>query len=236
MNARVFLVRHGEVEHHRADLSLSARGRQQAWLAGQRLAQEIPVSASVAVQYSPITRVRETAEILAASLEQTPARDGVDRHRRCLPRPDPALHNVRFLLAPGREPREPSQVFAETSRARGEFAPAQSAFYQGFWASSDPMGYWLAHEDGCGAEAPAAVWGRLRARLAEIMALANQGGPGHWVLVTHSGVMRVLLRHVLGLDPGEPGFGEIIRLATADHPEQAWIERGARWLPLNLKP
>jgi broad specificity phosphatase PhoE len=220
MTSTVHLVRHGEVEHHRADVSLTGRGREQARQAGTDLAAQIAEGEAVIIRYSPVRRVQETAEILYQSLAralQEVHRPGVTLQA---PAPDLALSNVRFILGSGQEPAEPSLLYAETALpAEGRaFAPEQAAFYRGFWASQDPMGYWLASGCGTGVETPAVVWERLRARLARIFSQDGAAAGTHWVLVTHSGALRLLLRQAIGSDPGEPRFCESVRLEAAHQP------------------
>jgi broad specificity phosphatase PhoE len=71
--ASIFLVRHGEAEtnvaallsHRLADLPLTERGRRQARLVADRLAEERPV----AVYASPLLRARQTAECIATRID-----------------------------------------------------------------------------------------------------------------------------------------------------------------------
>jgi broad specificity phosphatase PhoE len=76
------------------------------------------------------------------------------------------------------------------------------------------MGHWLTHDSEGGAESPGLVLERIRERLLHIFYSSARiaGQTAHWILVTHSGTMRVLLREAFGEDPGEPDFCEIISL------------------------
>lgn len=61
----VYIVRHGEVEHHRSDVELTTRGREQARAAGIELASQIAGSGTtIHVFNSPVLRVLETAQLL----------------------------------------------------------------------------------------------------------------------------------------------------------------------------
>ena len=145
----VYLVRHGEVEHHRTDVSLTPRGRAQAEAAGAALASRIAGGDTVSIRHSPVMRVLETAELLRAGLVSALAAAG--RADRAVISPlhlDVALCNVRFILGPGQEPEEPSLLYEtiNTPAYIESASPARAEFYRGFWSSRDPMGYWLTHD------------------------------------------------------------------------------------------
>ncbi len=164
----VYLVRHGEVEHHRTDVHLTPRGRAQAETAGAALADLLAEGDTVLLYHSPMKRVKETADLMHASIDaalKTSGRDG--RVHLHAPRQDQALCNVRFFAAPGEEPEEPSLLYARinTPAFLQDLLPAQVDFYRGFWASADPMGYWLTHDSAGGAETVEVVLARLQGRL-----------------------------------------------------------------------
>lgn len=238
MSTIVYLVRHGEIAHHRTDVSLTARGQEQARSAGAALAARIVAGDTVAVYHSPVTRVRETADILYASLVNELAAAGwaaqVELHG---PQPDPALHNVGFILEPGREPQEPSLLHDQSTNPEylGRIPPAQANFYRGFWASDDHMGYWLTHDSAGGAEPPAAVLARVRHRLSDIFnADSHFPNRTHWIMVTHSGTMRVMLWEALGSDPGEPDFCEVATLEPSGVAGQVVLSYRGRVVPLSV--
>jgi len=230
----VYLVRHGEVEHHRTDVSLTRRGRTQAETAGASLAGLLTEGDTVLMYHSPVLRVKETADLMHAQIDaalKTSGRDGgVHLHA---PRQDGALCNVRFILAPGDEPEEPSLLHAtiNTPAFLQGLPAARADFYRDFYASADPMGYWLTHDSAGGAETVEVVLARLRERLHSLFApgapaveeTTAQRGRTHWVGVTHSGAMRALLRAALGDDPGEPGFCESILVEPGAQPGQATL-------------
>ncbi len=214
-NVTVYIVRHGEVEHHQSDIGLTARGRAQARAAGGEIASRIPNSrATIHIFHSPVRRVVETAQLLTESLCATLQ---TRTTRLYPPRPDYALENVRFLSDSSRGMLEPSLLYAEmnTPEFLQSLPPARAEFFRGFWTSSDPMGYWLTHESEGGAETPANVLRRLQERLREICSTGARSERHIFVLTTHSGAMRVLLSSVFGADPGEPNFCEIIALEPA---------------------
>jgi broad specificity phosphatase PhoE len=220
----IYLIRHGEVAHHRSDLNLTPRGREQSKAAGNWLASEVRDRDTIYVFHSPVTRAVETAQVVYDGLLLTLERDG--RLARVVlhpPQPDPALHNVRFSLAPGHEPQEPSLLYDEMNlrNCAGQVATSRAEFYRGFWASADPMGYWLTHDSSGGAESPAEVLARLKRRLGGLV-LEDGHCPSNrsvYIIITHSGPIRVLLRDALGTDPGEPDFCEIVTLGSSTEPD-----------------
>lgn len=253
MRTAVYLVRHAEIEHHRTDVSLTALGYEQAAASGAALADRIREGDTVFVYHSPVTRVQQTANVLYQSLTAALAASGraarVTLHQ---PQPDSALCNPGFIVGLGREPVEPSLVYAMTSEPDYlEGLPAARAeFYRGFWASADPMGYWLTHDSGGGAESPAAVLARLRERLRDIFsgkALApdpsptakgggGRGGSSHWIMVTHAGTMRALLQPAFGTDPGEPDFCEAIVLQLSGQADPVTLSYRGRVALLDITP
>ncbi|MEW6368599.1 MAG: PEP/pyruvate-binding domain-containing protein [Acidobacteriota bacterium] len=212
-----YMMRHGEVRGHQADLELTAAGREQAWRGARFIAAHIAAGDTVFICYSPVRRARQTAELVAAGLAGEMAASGrASSVIICDPQPDEALFNGRFILTPGREPREPASAYADTTdTAILDGIPFERAeFFRGFWASQDPMGYWLTRDSAGAAEPPSLVLDRVRERLKGILASPARiaGRTSHWVLVTHSGTMRVVVREAFGEDPGEPEFGEILYL------------------------
>lgn len=221
MSAVVYIVRHGEVAHHRSDIELTARGRAQARAAGEALASRIHHGDVIYIFHSPVLRVVETAQLLFASLDTALHQTG-DRPDITLrsPQPDGALENARFIPDMQHGMQEPSLLYAEmdTPEFMQTLSPARAEFYRGFWSSDDPMGYWLTHDSASGAENPATVLQRFRQRLSEIFSAADARSPIRhiYILVTHSGAMRALLRDALGADPGEPNFCEMIALEATN--------------------
>ena len=167
MSIVVYLVRHGEVEHHRTDVSVTPRGQAQAEAAGAALASRIADGDAVSIHHSPVIRVRETAELLRDGLVSALAAGRTDRVAISPLHLDPSLCNVRFILGPGQEPEEPSLLYEtiNTPAYIESASPARAEFYRGFWSSRDPMGYWLTHDSAGAAETPEFVLARMKERL-----------------------------------------------------------------------
>ncbi len=221
-------------------MGLTPLGRAQAEAAGEALAGHLAAGDTVQIFHSPVHRVEETAEVICYRLLAEP----VSLHS---PLPDPALENVRFVEGTAGELKEPSLLYTELSQPAylRTLPPARAEYYRGFWGSRDPMGYWLTRESHGGAETPQTVLARLLGRLNGIFAEAESGdGPlpfwesecTHWVLVTHSGAMRALLRHALGADPGEPNFCEIIVVEPGEQPGEARLTYRGRETRVSTLP
>lgn len=209
-NVKVYFVRHGEVEHHQSDVELTARGRAQARAVGGELAARVSdADAAIHIFHSPVRRVVETAQLLTEALCAALPTSTTRVHS---PLPDGALENVRFVSDSRRGLQEPSLLYVElnTPAFLQTVSPVRAEFFRGFWASDDPMGYWLTHDSDGGAETPAAVLRRLQERLRGIF--SSDAANVVFILTTHSGAMRVLLASALGADLGEPNFCEIIAL------------------------
>lgn len=238
MSIVAYLVRHGEVEHHRSDVSITARGRSQAAQAGAVLADRIAPGDEVIIRHSPVRRVVETAELIRSGLAAALTRTGrADRVALAPLETHVALSNVRFILGPGREPEEPSLLYTQLSTPEFlQTVPAARAdFYRGFWTSADPMGYWLSRDSAGAAETPEIVVGRLLRQLGEVLAAGPNGaGRTHWIGVTHSGAMRAVLRRAFGADPGEPDFCAIITFERAAAPDRATLSYLDRRAELSL--
>ena len=239
MSLVVYLVRHGEVEHHRTDVSLTPRGRAQAEAAGAALAARLADGGAVSIQHSPVLRVVETAKLLRAGLSSALTAAGrADRIAISPPGLDVALNNVRFYLEPGNEPQEPSLYYStiNTPAFLQSVPPARAEFYQGFWGSRDPMGYWLTHDSAGAAESPQVVLARVQNKLRSLFAGHSGKMSGHlcWIGVTHSGAMRNLLCAAYGEDPGEPDFCGIITVEATGSIDRATLEYHGRTALLSL--
>jgi len=217
MSATIYLVRHGEVEHHRDDIGITKRGHEQACRAADAISARIAQSDAVFIYHAPVKRVCETAADIHQQLSA----------RFALPpiQSDDSLCNVRFTAQiHGKDQiEEPSLLYTQITSDSyfNKLPPTRANFYHNFWASDDPMGYWLTHSqnsDG-GAELPETVLNRLLTRMREVFT-ANADTPtrSHWIMITHSGVLRVFLRHVFGSDPGEPDFCGIVTLEPSAQP------------------
>ena len=198
--ASLVLLRHGQSRwlaegrfQGQADTPLSALGRRQAALAGERLAAPdapprlpVPAGEPVAIVHSPLARTRETAEAVAAAFVAA---------GRPMPamRPEPGIAEIAQGAWEGLHQRDVEERY-----------PAEIAGWR-----RDPV---AVHAPG--GESLAEVDGRVRAALGRVLGeLAAAGGPGPdgtpsyydphagpWtVLVGHDGAFKVALLALLGL-------------------------------------
>jgi broad specificity phosphatase PhoE len=154
------------------------------------------------VLYSASARTSETAEEIARGLG-TGLGNGNCPGRVSAPHAEPAIRNFQFILQ-GRE-------FWPTDGMHPSLpaSAAQNPDLQAFWdAVQDPIACWL--------NRPSDSWQSSHSvamRLAAFFrTLLGTLPPAVYVLVTHSGPMRALLREGLGFDPGEPDFCESFRV------------------------
>lgn len=184
---------------HQGDVALTLQGRRAAFIAGVRMSENIDDGQNVSILYAPSARTRETAEELGLGLA-----DGLHRWARStvrigLPRAEPAIRNLHFVVEGQQLP--PTDAMHPSFPAAAE----QDPYLKAFWgAKEDRIGYWMSHPSDC-AESPAAVAARLNVFVQSVLEAAS---PDVSVLVTHSGPMRAFLRAVYGADPGEPEFCE----------------------------
>lgn len=216
-NRRVYLVRHGEVAHHQAEVSLTSSGREQAHDTGVALAGRVAGCHQVYIHHSPLLRVKETADILYASLRDTLDSMGVDAGELLAPpAPDELLNNFHFILHPEGTRKEPALLYERTNDPQrlASIPDQQAAFYRDFWTQEDPIGYWMNHDSGGGAETPELVLDELLDKIRGLMTgdLQENQASLQWILVTHSANLRVFLRAILGYDPGEPDYCEIVAI------------------------
>jgi hypothetical protein len=102
---------------------------------------------------------------------------------------------------------------------------ADHAFFSGFWASSDRIGYWVEHPDPPGEDTVAVA--RRQMTFATSLIEAQQDDPVRYILATHSPVLRAILLCYFGEDPGEPGHLEPIKLTltSGEAPELCFRDR-----------
>jgi broad specificity phosphatase PhoE len=227
----VWLVRHGEVASYMGDQGLTAHGRAQSRAAAAELADE--VAGPVALRHAPSRRARDTADALGAALrehgvavEDAGVDAGFENLRSIvdgIPRPHdrmrPALRSIR----------------GDDDAALPAWAREVARFVDIHDGSGDPIEWWL-KQPTLALEPASVVVRRFWRALRRVAA----GAAPRTVVCTHSGPMRALAAHAIGLDPGEPLHlervrvhldgdraevayrGQRIRLAIPDTEEPAW--------------
>lgn len=193
---RLILLRHAEVASHRGDVPVTAAGAAHAQRVGAALA-AVPTSQPPVLLYGGTRRTRETAQALALGLGR--------EHGLPQPVDSFALRNPDMYLAGVRVD------MVSSPKALSEQVPGLSVqdaaghpWWAGFFSAPDRIGWWLTQSD-----PPGENGDDLVRRITRFTASLLVAGPtrGRLVVgVTHSPLLRALLRHSSGVDPGEPGY------------------------------
>lgn len=216
---RVHWVRHGEIASHRGDVPLTDEGIAQARERGRILAGDVSPGEIVHFMHAPTLRTRQTVEEIQASMDEAlGSSSGVDLlevgEQRAIRNPDLYVAGQRVDMVSSAE------ALAEQLSAPpvDPGTLSEHPFFSEFWASPDPIGYWVEHPDPPG-ENPVAV---ARRQMTFAMSLPGaEDRPVRYVLSTHSPVLRAMLLCYLEEDLGEPGYLEPIDLILPqDRPPQ----------------
>jgi broad specificity phosphatase PhoE len=192
---RLILLRHAEVDSHRGDVPVTGEGRLHAERTGKALGAR--VEGPVTVLFGGTRRTRETADSVV---------DGIgDRARVDGPADGFALRNPDVYLAGTRVDMVSSHAsLAAQVAGMTEQDAAANAWWTSFIDSADRIGLWLHDEDPPGDTAE-----NVAARVLRFARTLGDPGPlrGRTVIgITHSPVLRAVLLHATGRDPGEPGY------------------------------
>lgn len=207
---RLILLRHGEVASHRGDVPVTPAGLDHAEHSGKALGHDI--DGRFTVLFGGTRRTRETAEAIVRGI-------GV---ARTTPRPIDsfALRNPDLYLAGSRVNMVSSYAaLAEQVPGMDQAQAEANPWWSGFITSADRIGWWLHHHN-----PPGDSGGQVAARVLQFATSLTDAGP--WaeatvIGVTHSPVLRALLQHASGADPGEPAYvtGAEIRVAVGADPQ-----------------
>jgi broad specificity phosphatase PhoE len=193
--AVLLLLRHGEVASHRGDVPITEPGRAHAVRAGKALA--TAYDGPMALLFGGTRRSRETAEAIAEGIGD-PDRVTGPADAFALRNPDMYVAGTRvnMVSSAGSLAEQVPGMTAAQAAAHEWFAP--------FFTAPDRIGWWLGQ-----AEPPGETGADLVRRIAAFARSLADRGPlaGRLVVgVTHSPVLRAVLRHTTGADPGEPGY------------------------------
>jgi broad specificity phosphatase PhoE len=193
--AVLLLLRHGEVASHRGDVPITEPGRAHAVRAGKALA--TAYDDPVTLLFGSTRRTRETAEAIAEGIG--------DPHRITGPADAFALRNPDLYVAGTRVNMVSSAgSLAEQVPGMTEAQAAAHGWFAPFFTAPDRIGWWLEQTD-----PPGETGADLVRRITAFARSLADPGPlaGRLVVgVTHSPVLRAVLRHATGADPGEPGY------------------------------
>jgi len=190
-NVVVHFVRHGEIASYRPDAGLTDEGRKQSFEAGKSLIGRIGEGEMVKFISSPFPRARESNEAMLEGLGEA-----IDEQGR---------GDIRIYTS-----RKQNKLRALDRTDDSELRRLSKS-------GEDAIRHWLknliSEED---VESPSAVLARLEEftrRREKISQRLPEGPAIHYVCVTHSPVMRSLLKEVFGKDLGSPKMGESIELS-----------------------
>jgi broad specificity phosphatase PhoE len=205
--ARVLLLRHGEVASHRGDVPVTGEGLVHAERVGKTIAHQI--DRPVTVLFGGTRRTRETAEAIVRGIG--------DRDRVSGPLDSFALRNPDMYVAGTRVNMVSSaESLAEQVPGMSAEQAAANDWWSSFFVSPDRIGWWLRQDD-----PPGETAADLRSRVSRFVRTISDPGPlqGRLVVcVTHSPVLRAVLLGATGADPGEPPYvtgAEIVASAAA---------------------
>ena len=209
-DTRLILLRHGEVASHRGDVPVTEAGLEHAEQCGKALGAAI--HGDLLVIFGGTRRTRETAEAIVRGID--------DVGRITGPLDSFALRNPDIYAA-GTRVNMVSSPAALAEQVPGMTADqaAANTWWAEFFAAPDRIGWWLGQDQPPGENAA-----DLTRRLLRFAASLTDPGPtqGHVVIgVTHSPMLRGVLRHATGSDPGEPPFvtGADIRVRDGAAPD-----------------
>jgi broad specificity phosphatase PhoE len=218
----VSFYRHGEVASHRGDVPLTDRGMRDAEAAGERLAEMLEPESEVALRYAPTRRTLQTLEALRRGAHRALGPGSSVRFGE--PQVEPAIRNPDLYVAGTRVEMVSSVDALAAQLPEGALAPdevASNRFFARFWAEPDRIGFWLHDDDPPGERSPDVA--RRLFMFARSLTDGAATAARRYVLVTHSGPIRALLREfVLSEDPGEPEYAEAVHVTIDADGTASW--------------
>jgi broad specificity phosphatase PhoE len=191
----LLLLRHGEVASHRGDVPVTETGLLHAVRTGKALAAQY--DSPVTMLFGGTRRTRETAEALVEGIGRAEL-VGAPVDAFALRNPDVYVAGARVNMVSS------AASLAEQIPGMTEEQAKAHPWFGEFCTAPDRIGWWLEQDDPPGDNA-AAVMVRIEAFARSLC----DDGPTRGTLVvgvTHSPVLRSVLRHGTGRDPGEPGY------------------------------
>lgn len=204
-NTRVLLLRHGEVASHRGDVPVTEQGLAHAERTGKTIAEES--SSPFTLLFGGTRRTRQTAEALARGIGDPDRIDG-PRNSFALRNPDMYIAGTRVNMVSSAE------ALAEQVTDLTATQVEQNDWWTTFFRSSDRIGWWLQQTSPPGETAPG-----LAGRIERFARTIADPGPlrGRLVIcLTHSPVLRAVLRSPDGTDPGEPAYITGVEILVED--------------------
>jgi broad specificity phosphatase PhoE len=205
-DVRLLLLRHGEVASHRGDVPVTEDGLVHAERVGKAIA--VSTDVPITVLFGGTRRTRETAEAIVRGIGDANRVEGPDD---CF-----ALRNPDMYLAGARVNMVSSAAnLAEQVDGMTLEQAEANAWWTEFFNAPDRIGWWLEQEDPPGDNRDDVA--RRIEKFARSFAVPGPHEGRLLVCVTHSPVLRSVLRLVDGRDPGEPAYvtGALIEIDAA---------------------
>jgi broad specificity phosphatase PhoE len=204
--SKLLLLRHAEIATHLGDVPLTELGRAHAVRTGQALA--ATYDEPLTVLHGGTRRTRETAEALVEGIDQ-PGRVTGPQDSFALRNPDMYVALARVNLV-----RSAAALADQVPGMTEEQAAAHPWFAQ-FFTAPDRIGWWLEQRD-----VPGESGDLVAARIRSFAGSIKDAGPSRHrfvIGVTHSPVLRCLMRSASGADPGEPDYltGVLLQVTAA---------------------
>jgi broad specificity phosphatase PhoE len=222
----VHLLRHGRVDSHRGDVPVAPDGHAEIEAAGLRLARSVTPGEVIHFLTTPTLRSRQTVDTLRATLQRALGSTVEMRE----PREEWAIRNPDLFLAGRRVEMVSSAAAMAEQLPDAGLSPddvEQIPFYHEFFRSPERIELWLRHSNPPGEDATA-VARRLVAFSASLLD-APLTHSHRFLCVTHSPVLRAVVDHYLGFDPGEPDWVESVDVTVdAAGPTVAFRDRSER--------
>jgi broad specificity phosphatase PhoE len=205
-DVRLLLLRHGEVASHRGDVPVTEGGLLHAERVGAAIGTS--TDAPFTVLYGGTRRTRETAEAVVRGVG--------DPHRVEGPMDCFALRNPDMYLAGARVNMVSSAAnLAEQVEGMTLEQAEANTWWTDFFQAPDRIGWWLEQDDPPGDNRDDVA--RRIHRFARSFAVPGPHEGRLLVCVTHSPVLRSVLRLADGRDPGEPAYvtGALVEVGSA---------------------
>lgn len=192
---QLLFLRHGEVASHHGDVPVTEPGLVHAERTGKAIGAN--TEGPISVLFGGTRRTRETAEAIVR---------GIDAPERVQGPTDAfALRNPDMFLAGARVNMVSAPVYlAEQVPGMTPEQVEANPWWSSFLQAPDRIGWWLAQEDPPG-ESSRDVARRLE-RFARSFVDPGPHAGRLIICVTHSPLLRSMLRAATGDDPGEPAF------------------------------
>ena len=202
---QLILLRHGDVASHRGDVPVTQTGIERAERVGRAIG--ALYNGEISVLFGGTRRTRETAEAIIRGIGDLGRVNG-PTDAFALRNPDMYVEGTRVNMVSSPE------SLAEQVVGMTPTEVEDNVWWTSFFEATDRIGWWLSHDDPPG-ESGHDVARRIKYFARSFAAMGPLRSRIH-VCVTHSPLLRSVLRAAGGADLGEPGFvtGALLRVSA----------------------